>query len=75
MRGESNGFGKMNGDSKRKGVRNKVARKKGGAAVADAPPATLEELKKKLLARGKSQGSLTYEEINAAFDALEEVTP
>ncbi len=65
----------MSGDSERKGVKNKVARKKGGAAVADAPPATLDELKKKLLARGKSQGSLTYEEINAAFDALEEVTP
>jgi RNA polymerase primary sigma factor len=52
-----------------------MARKKGGAAVADAPPATLDELKKKLLARGKTQGSLTYEEINSAFDALEEVTP
>ncbi len=75
MRGESNGFGKMSDDLERKGVKNKVARKKGGAAVADAPPATLDELKKKLLARGKSQGSLTYEEINAAFDALEEVTP
>ncbi len=65
----------MSDDLERKGVKNKVARKKGGAAVADAPPATLDELKKKLLARGKSQGSLTYEEINAAFDALEEVTP
>jgi RNA polymerase primary sigma factor len=54
-----------------------MARKKGAAAVAEAPPvaATLEELKKKLLARGKSQGSLTYEEINSSFDALEEVTP
>ncbi len=54
-----------------------MARKKGAAAVAEAPPvaATLDELKKKLLTRGKSQGSLTYEEINSAFDALEEVTP
>jgi len=65
----------MSDDSRRKEVTRKVARRKGGAAVADAPPATLEELKKKLLARGKSQGSLTYEEINTAFDALEEVTP
>ena len=65
----------MSGDSKRKGVKDKMARKKGGAAVADAPPATLDELKKKLLARGKTQGSLTYEEINATFDVLEEVTP
>jgi len=52
-----------------------MARKKGaGAPVAEAP-ATLEELKKKLLARGKSQGSLTYEEISSTFDVLEEVTP
>ncbi|MFY9709668.1 MAG: RNA polymerase sigma factor RpoD [Candidatus Cybelea sp.] len=38
-------------------------------------PATLEELKKKLLARGKTQGSLTYEEINSTFEVLEEITP
>jgi RNA polymerase primary sigma factor len=53
-----------------------MARKKSGAPVAEAtPPVTLEELKKKLLARGKSRGSLTYEEINTAFDALEDVSP
>ena len=53
-----------------------MARKKSGAQVAEAaPPITLEELKKKLLARGKSRGSLTYEEINTAFDALEDVSP
>ncbi len=52
-----------------------MARKKSGAAEAPATPITLEELKKKLLARGKSRGSLTYEEINTAFDALEDVTP
>jgi RNA polymerase primary sigma factor len=53
-----------------------VARKKGAAAVAEAAPAvTLDELKKKLLARGKTRGSLTYEEINTAFDALEDVSP
>ena len=67
----------MNDDSKRKEVKQKMARKKSAAAVADAPPVTvtLDELKKKLLARGKIQGSLTYEEINTAFDVLEEVTP
>ncbi|HZY99182.1 MAG TPA: RNA polymerase sigma factor region1.1 domain-containing protein, partial [Candidatus Baltobacteraceae bacterium] len=53
-----------------------MARKKSGAQVAEAAPAiSLEELKKKLLARGKSRGSLTYEEINTAFDALEDVSP
>jgi RNA polymerase primary sigma factor len=53
-----------------------MPRKKGGAPVAEPPaPATLEELKKKLIARGKTQGSLTYEEINSAFDVLEEITP
>ncbi len=53
-----------------------MARKKGATQVAEpAPPATLDELKKKLLARGKSQGSLTYEEINTTFEVLEEVTP
>ena len=73
--GESTVLEEVTNDSERKEVTRKMARKKGGAAVADAPPATLDELKKKLLARGKTQGSLTYEEINAAFDALEEVTP
>jgi RNA polymerase primary sigma factor len=53
-----------------------MARKKGAAAVAEPAPApTLDELKKKLIARGKSQGSLTYEEISATFDVLEEISP
>ncbi len=53
-----------------------MARKKGSTAVAEpAPAATLEELKKKLLARGKTQGSLTYEEISSTFDVLDEVSP
>jgi RNA polymerase primary sigma factor len=53
-----------------------MARKKSAAAVAEpAAPVTLEELKKKLIARGKTQGSLTYEEISAAFDVLEEISP
>lgn len=54
---------------------SQVARKKSGAAVAEAPTLTLEELKKKLIARGKQRGSLTYEEINTAFDALDDVNP
>ena len=53
-----------------------MARKKAGAAVAEQTPTlTLDELKKKLIARGKQRGSLTYEEINAAFDALDDVNP
>ncbi len=53
-----------------------MARKKSGAAVAEAQPTlTLDELKKKLIARGKQRGSLTYEEINSAFDALDDVNP
>jgi RNA polymerase primary sigma factor len=53
-----------------------MARKKGATAVAEPVPAiTLEELKKKLVARGRSQGSLTYEEISAAFDVLEDISP
>jgi RNA polymerase primary sigma factor len=53
-----------------------MARKKsGGASVAEPPAVTLDELKKKLIARGKTQGSLTYEEISAAFEALEEISP
>jgi RNA polymerase primary sigma factor len=53
-----------------------MPRKKNAATVAEpATPVTLEELKKRLLARGKNQGSLTYEEINSTFEALEEITP
>ncbi len=50
-------------------------KKAGGNGAVDTPPPTLEELKKKLMARGKSRGSLTYEEISATFEVLEEVTP
>jgi RNA polymerase primary sigma factor len=52
-----------------------MARKKGGAAVAEAPVVSLEELVKKLIERGKKRGSLTYEEINATFDNVEDVNP
>jgi RNA polymerase primary sigma factor len=57
-------------------VTSRVPRKKSAAAVAEAQPVlTLEELKKKLIARGKQRSSLTYEEINTAFDALDDVNP
>ena len=53
-----------------------MARKKAAGAVAEAQPTlTLEELKKKLIARGKQRGTLSYEEINTAFDALDDVNP
>jgi RNA polymerase primary sigma factor len=53
-----------------------MARKKGGAAVAEAQPVlTLEEIVKKLIERGKKRGSLSYEEINTAFDNVEDVNP
>src|SRR5690348_6893412 len=53
-----------------------MARKKNSGAVAEPTPTlTLEELKKKLIARGKQRSSLTYEEINSAFDALDDVNP
>src|ERR1700749_2323695 len=45
------------------------------AADAAKTPASLEEIKKRLIAKGKTTNSLTYDEINAAFDVLEDVTP
>jgi len=57
-----------------------MARKKTSAAGATAtavPPSTpalpLEEQIKKLVERGKKRGSLTYEEINAVFENVEDV--
>ncbi|MDP9017216.1 MAG: RNA polymerase sigma factor RpoD [Candidatus Eremiobacteraeota bacterium] len=51
-----------------------MARKK--AAAAEAGPAVpLEEQIKKLIERGKKRGSLTYEEINAVFDNVDDVSP
>jgi RNA polymerase primary sigma factor len=55
-----------------------MARKKSAAAaVAEngAPAIPLEEQIKKLTERGKKRGSLTYEEINAVFDNVEDVDP
>ena len=53
-----------------------MARKKAAAPVADAANApSLEEAIKKLMERGKKRGSLTYEEINAVFENVEDVNP
>jgi len=43
--------------------------------VPAGPPPSLEEIKKRLITKGKTGNSLTYEEINAAFDVLEDVSP
>ncbi|MBC5800704.1 MAG: RNA polymerase sigma factor RpoD [Candidatus Eremiobacteraeota bacterium] len=56
-----------------------MARKKpsGGASATATPPSTpalpLEEQIKKLVERGKKRGTLTYEEINAVFENVEDV--
>jgi RNA polymerase primary sigma factor len=56
-----------------------MARKKTTPASAggdsQAPAPTLEEAIKKLTDRGKKRGSLTYEEINAVFDNVDDVSP
>src|SRR5579875_1105923 len=49
--------------------------KKPATATADAPAPSLDEQIKKLLERGKKRGSLTYEEINAVFDNVDDVAP
>src|SRR6202790_5414152 len=49
--------------------------KKTAAATAETPQLTLDEQIKKLLAGGKKRGTLTYEEINAVFDNVEDVAP
>ncbi|HEV3155734.1 MAG TPA: RNA polymerase sigma factor RpoD [Candidatus Baltobacteraceae bacterium] len=51
------------------GVRNSKERS------ADTPPISLEEAIKKLFERGKRVGSLTYEEINAVFENVDDVSP
>ncbi|MGH7737602.1 MAG: RNA polymerase sigma factor RpoD [Candidatus Tyrphobacter sp.] len=58
-----------------------MQRKKGTTATVvpppapQPPPATIEEAKKRLIAHGKANGSLTYEQINAMFEALDDITP
>jgi len=55
-----------------------MARKKtsgaNGAATAEAPALTFDEIKKRLIEKGKKRGSLTNEEINTAFDNLEDIS-
>jgi len=55
-----------------------MARKKsanGATGEAAAPPMPLEDAIKKLIERGKKRQSLTYEEINAVFENVEDVDP
>src|ERR1700735_3078342 len=52
-----------------------MARKKAATATVDAPQVPLEAQIRKLLDRGKKRGSLTYEEVNAVFDNVEDATP
>jgi RNA polymerase primary sigma factor len=53
-----------------------MARKKAsGSPAGDAPAPSLEESIKKLVERGKKRGSLTYEEINAVFENVDDVSP
>jgi RNA polymerase primary sigma factor len=53
-----------------------MARKKASSAPAGETPApSLEESIKKLIERGKKRGSLTYEEINAVFENVDDVSP
>ena len=56
-----------------------MARKKAASSSSNgeaaAPALPLEEQIKKLIEKGKKRQSLTYEEINAVFDNVEEVDP
>jgi RNA polymerase primary sigma factor len=55
-----------------------MARKKSTAPTSEnaaAPATTLDESIKKLIERGKKRGSLTYEEINAVFENVDDVNP
>jgi RNA polymerase primary sigma factor len=54
----------------------RMARKKTATPVAEVAATTpLDDAIKKLIERGKKRGSLTYEEINAVFDNVEDVSP
>jgi len=53
-----------------------MARKKSAAATVEpAPAVSVEEQIRKLIERGKKRGSLTYEEINAVFENVDDVNP
>jgi RNA polymerase primary sigma factor len=69
---------KQDGVASRKGVnsksmpRKKTASANGATATAEAAPASVEELKKKILERAKKRGSITLEEINLEVGRLAE---
>ncbi len=50
-----------------------MTRKKSAVVSVPVTHVALDELKKKLIARGRPSGTLSYEEINLAFEALEDV--
>jgi RNA polymerase primary sigma factor len=53
-----------------------MARKKtSAAAVAEAPAATYEDIKKRLIATGKKRGSISEDEISRMFETLEDFVP
>lgn len=56
-------------------ARKKTTSANAGGDSRQAPVPTLEESIKKLTDRGKKRGSLTYEEINAVFDHVDDVSP
>jgi RNA polymerase primary sigma factor len=59
-------------------ARKTTARKKNAAPATEnaaAPVTNLEDAIKKLIERGKKRGSLTYEEINAVFENVDDVNP
>ncbi|HLI95756.1 MAG TPA: RNA polymerase sigma factor RpoD [Candidatus Baltobacteraceae bacterium] len=53
-------------------ARKKSAGTNGATATAEAAPATVEELKKRLVERGKKRGSITLDEINIEVGRLAE---
>ena len=56
-------------------ARKKTTPASAGGDSRQASVPTLEESIKKLTDRGKKRGSLTYEEINAVFDHVDDVSP
>jgi len=53
-------------------ARKKASSGNGATATAEAAPATVEELKKRLVERGKKRGSITLDEINVEVGRLAE---
>src|SRR5579884_2807493 len=53
-------------------ARKKASSGNGATATAEAAPQTVEELKKRLVERGKKRGSITLDEINVEVGRLAE---